>query len=101
MSKKGTSRRMLPNHSNLTPEEVRKFPRSKINEMIEAGDTASSKTLRIELKESVDGANNIVEGNSGLGKKERTMPVSRSQSGTLPPHGRARTGISADRREEE
>jgi len=48
MSKKGTSRRMLPNHSNLTPEEVRKFPKSKIDEMIEAGDTASSEPLRID-----------------------------------------------------
>jgi hypothetical protein len=57
MSKKGTSRRMLPNHSNLTAEEVRKSPKSTVDELIEAGDTASSKPLRIdriELKESVD-----------------------------------------------
>jgi hypothetical protein len=42
MSKKSTSRRMLPKHSNLTPEEVRKFTKSKIDEMIETGNTASS-----------------------------------------------------------
>ena len=49
MSKKGTSGKMLPNHSNLTPEEVRKFLRiskSKVYEMIEAGEIASKKVGR-------------------------------------------------------
>ena len=54
MSKKGTSRRMLPNHSNLTPEEVRKFPQSTVDELIEAGDIASSNPLRIDPRRSIN-----------------------------------------------
>jgi hypothetical protein len=41
-SKKGTNGKMLPNHSNVTPEEVRKFLKSTVYEMIEAGDFASA-----------------------------------------------------------
>jgi CheY-like chemotaxis protein len=40
-SKKSTSRKTLPKHSNLTPEEVERFLKSTVYEMIEAGDIAS------------------------------------------------------------
>jgi hypothetical protein len=47
-SKKSTSRKTLPKHSNLTPEEVERFLKSTVYEMIEAGDLASSKPLRTD-----------------------------------------------------
>jgi len=53
MSKKGTSEKMLPKHSNLAPEEVRRFLKSTVDEMIEEGDTASSKPLRIDPRRSI------------------------------------------------
>jgi len=44
LSKKSTNEKMLPNDSNLTAEEVRKSPKSTVDELIEAGDIALSKT---------------------------------------------------------
>ena len=40
MSKKGTSGKRLPSHSNGIPEEIRKFLKSLVYRMIEAGDIA-------------------------------------------------------------
>jgi hypothetical protein len=44
-SKKGTSAKMLPNHSKVTPEQVKKFLKSTVDEMSEAGDIAPSNPL--------------------------------------------------------
>jgi hypothetical protein len=54
LSKKGTSRKMLPNDSNLTAEEVRKSPKSAVDELIEAGDIALSNPLRIDPRRSIN-----------------------------------------------
>ena len=48
MSKKGTSGKMLPKHSNVTPEQVKRFLKSTVYELVEAGDIASSKPLRTD-----------------------------------------------------
>jgi hypothetical protein len=45
-SKKGTSGKRLPSHSNVTPEEVKRSLKSTVDEMLEAGDIASSNPLR-------------------------------------------------------